>query len=247
MKKKIIIILLIICLIIFGFSVYKIVIWKLDNNKTEEIIEDIKKDVVIEDPLEDDEEHEFKQIDFDTLKKKNKDTVGWITVKGTDANYPFVQSKDNAYYLNKSFDKTYSDAGWIFLDYRNDINNLGKNTIIYGHNRFDYSMFGSLKLTLNDDWFHTPSNHIIEMNTEKYDSFWQIFSVYTIKTEDYYITTDFKDNNEYSKFINTLVKRSVHKFNLTPSIEDKILTLSTCHGSSKKMVIHAKLIKKVDK
>ena len=69
------------------------------------------------------------------LLKENQETVSWITVNGTNINYPVVQHSDNEYYLNHSFDGSENSAGWIFLDYRNNIENTEKNTIIYGHSR----------------------------------------------------------------------------------------------------------------
>ena len=68
-------------------------------------------------------------INFNELKNINNDVKGWIKVNGTNINYPFVQSKNNKYYLTHSFDKSYNSAGWLFLDYRNN----NKNTIIYAH------------------------------------------------------------------------------------------------------------------
>lgn len=86
-------------------------------------------------------------VDFNELKKFNSNTKGWIQVNGTNINYPFVQAKDNKFYLTHSFDKSYNSAGWVFLDYRNNINELSKNTIIYAHGRLDTTMFGSLKIS----------------------------------------------------------------------------------------------------
>ena len=68
-------------------------------------------------------------VDFTELKKVNSDVKGWIQVNGTNINYPFVQTKDTKFYLNHSFDKKYNDAGWVFLDYRNNIDLSNKNNI----------------------------------------------------------------------------------------------------------------------
>ena len=63
-------------------------------------------------------------VDFTELKQTNSDVIGWIQVNGTNINYPFVQTNDNSYYLTHAFNKSYNDAGWVFLDYRNnDTNN----------------------------------------------------------------------------------------------------------------------------
>lgn len=182
-------------------------------------------------------------VDFKNLKKINQQTVGWIRVPGTNINYPFVQAKDNKYYLTHSFDKTVNEAGWVFLDYRNNIKHLGKNTILYAHGRLDKTMFGSLKNVLSDSWFQKKENRVIKISTESEDSTWQIFSVYHIKTTNDYIQTDFINTNHFQTFVNTLLKRSVHNFNVNITDNDKILTLSTCYNETEKMVVHAKLIK----
>ena len=69
-------------------------------------------------------------VDFSELKKINNNVKGWVQVNGTNINYPFVQANDNKYYLTHSFDKSWNSAGWLFLDYRNNINN---NKILNHH------------------------------------------------------------------------------------------------------------------
>lgn len=84
------------------------------------------------------------EINFDILKSKNKDIVAWIYSEGTQINYPIVQSKDNDYYLRRLLDGTYNQGGTIFMDYRNNKNFEDYNTIIYGHNMKNNTMFGTL-------------------------------------------------------------------------------------------------------
>ena len=186
-------------------------------------------------------------VDITELKEKNSDTVGWINVNNTNINYPFVQTKDNSYYLNHSFDKKYNEAGWVFLDYRNnnDLNN--KNTILYAHSRLDKTMFGSLSKVLKSSWYNNKDNHIIRLSTDTENTLWQIFSVYKIPEESYYITTNFNSNKEYTKFLNTIKQRSIHNFNTNLDANDKILTLSTCYSDTERTVVHAKLIKRSPK
>ena len=69
-------------------------------------------------------------VDIEKLIEQNDDTVGWINVNNTNINYPFMQTNDNKYYLTHAFDKSWNDAGWLFLDYRNNINN---NKILNHH------------------------------------------------------------------------------------------------------------------
>lgn len=251
---------------IIVFCLIKIFIWGKDNKDTSKVINDITNAVNV--TLRDDDDNtelvndtneeetsdywyyiKFPLIDVDIteLKEKNSDTVGWINVNNTNINYPFVQTKDNSYYLNHSFDKKYNEAGWVFLDYRNnnDLNN--KNTILYAHSRLDKTMFGSLSKVLKSSWYNNKDNHIIRLSTDTENTLWQIFSVYKIPEESYYITTNFNNNEEYNKFLNTIKQRSIHNFNTNLDTNDKILTLSTCYSDTERTVVHAKLIKRSPK
>ena len=105
-------------------------------------------------------------------------------------------------------------------------------------------MFGSLKNILKGSWYGNSDNHIIKLSTPSENTLWQVFSIYHITTESYYITTSFKTDKEYETFLNTIKKRSAAKFDATLDVNDKILTLSTCYNDSQKVVLHAKLIKR---
>ena len=179
-----------------------------------------------------------------SLKNINPATVGWIQVLGTNINYPFVQAEDNDYYLTHSFDNSINDAGWVFLDYRNNIKELNRNTIIYAHGRIDTTMFGSLKNILTSGWLDNDQNYIVRLSTEKENTLWQVFSIYKIPTTNDYIQVEFTGDYGFLDFANMLLSRSYHDFNTTVSAADKILTLSTCYDNDEKVVLHAKLIKK---
>ena len=137
---------ILLCFMILSYSIYNIVVWKLDSNNTNKQIEEVQETVKVEE-VTDNENTEIIEpekeipksnpywdyikmnmidINFNELKNINNDVKGWIKVNGT---YPFVQYNNNKYYLTHSFDKSYNSAGWLFLDYRNN----NKNTIIYAH------------------------------------------------------------------------------------------------------------------
>ena len=262
-KNIILILIFLILFITLNISIYNIIKWKLDSNKTNEEINTIQENANIEEVKDNKGTEIIKQakkipkenpycdyikmnmidVNFDNLKKINSDVVGWIKINGTNINYPFVQSKDNKYYLTHSFSKSYNNAGLVFLDYRNNnINN--RNTIIYAHGRTDKTMFGTLRKVLNNGWINNTNNYVIKIFTEKENSLWQIFSIYHIPTTNDYLQTEFKDEREYQRFLNILKNRSNHNFNTSITSNDTILTLSTCYNDSEKMVVNAKLIKK---
>ena len=183
-------------------------------------------------------------VDFTELLKQNNDTVAWIIMNNTNINYPVVQTKDNEYYLNKDFNKNKNQAGWIFADFRDNFNNFNNNMIIYGHGRKDGIMFGSLNEALKAKWYKNPDNQIIQLSTIKYNTMWQIFSIYKIQAESYYITTDFASDESYETFIKTMKKRSIYDFGVDVNTNDKILTLSTCYNNNGiRIVVQAKLVK----
>ena len=224
---------------------------KSTKSQIEEIISDT--DITIDDDnskveIDTDDYHKFINVplisvNLTKLKQKNPDTKGWIQVSGTNVNYPFVQTSDNDYYLSHSFDKSYNTMGWVFLDFRNDVNNLSYNTILYAHGLYNNTMFGSLKQVVDSSWYTNTDNHIIKISTEKENSLWQIFSTYTIEPESYYLTDKFNSDNEYNNFIFTIKSRSVYDYNVNIDTKDKILTLSSCYNDDLRVVVHAKLIK----
>lgn len=183
---------------------------------------------------------------FARLAKTNPEIEGWLYVKGTKINYAFVKHTDNKFYLNHSLDKTPNRAGWVFMDYRNNIDVLGRNTIIYGHGFFKDIMFGTLKNVLTKSWYDNSENQIIMIKTKSNLTLWQVFSVYDIKTTSDYLLTSFKNDEEYKSFLKMVKKRSLRQFDVELNSEDKILTLSTCFNKSERVVLHAKLIKKTD-
>ena len=241
-------------------SATKIILWKIDSNNTNNQINEIKD---LTNEIEDNENTELINqpddknsdywyyikfplinVDFNELKKKNNETVAWINVNNTNINYPVVQTDNNDFYLNHSYNKEYNEAGWVFLDYRNNKNFTDKNTIVYAHSRLDKTMFGSLSKTLNENWYQNKDNHIIRISNEYENSLWQIFSIYIIDTESYYITTEFNNDEDYQNFLNTMISRSKYDFHTPLNTKDRIITLSTCYNDNKKTVVHAKLLKR---
>ena len=262
-RKWVIVVFLIFFLSIFLLSASKVFNWFNDNNKVDNITEDILENVKVKEKKDNENTENINppedkwndywdyikmnllEIDFNQLLKRNSDTVGWIEVKGTNINYPIVQTTDNNYYLTHAFDKTENEAGWVFMDYRNDSVNFNQNTIIYAHSRLTGSMFGSLKNILESSWYTNKNNHIIRLSTPTENTMWQVFSVYTIPKESYYITPSFNSNEAYLEFLNTIKSRSEVDFSGTVNTNDKILTLSTCKDNfGNRVVMHAKLIKK---
>jgi len=103
-------------------------------------------------------------------------------------------------------------------------------------------MFGSLKNILNEEWYNDNQNYIIDFITEEEHQKYQVFSIYKIEKEDYYINTEF-NKKSFLEFINTIKNRSIKDFNVDVSAGDSILTLSTCADNNNyRVVLHGKKI-----
>ena len=179
-----------------------------------------------------------------SLIPTNNETVGWIKVPNTNIDYAVVQHSDNEFYLHHSFDKSYSNAGWVFMDYRNGADELDDNTILYAHNRYhNGTMFGTLGYALNKDWYTNENNLYITFNTIYKKYTWRVFSVYKTPYTIDYLTIVFYDNQERLDFYNMLKNRSINNFNTSVSATDKIITLSTCSSDGGRIVVHAVLVK----
>lgn len=183
-------------------------------------------------------------VDFNSLIEKNSDTVAWIALNGTNINYPVVQATDNDYYLYHAYDHSDNQAGWVFMDYRNNPIEFSQNTVIYGHGMNNNTIFGTLRYIVESWWYNNPDNHIVKLSTPTENTLWQVFSIYTIPEETYYIQTDFNDNEEYNNFLSKLKARSIYNFNAELNENDKIITLSSCYNDELRVVLHAKLIKR---
>lgn len=246
-KKHLLVFIIFVAFFIFLFSLLNIFLWHFNyKDEINQLIEFSNQKTTLNDENTLFFNNAFKdtnflEVDFSKLKSLNNSTVGWIYVEGTEVNYPFVQADDNSYYLNHSFYKKYNTAGWVFLDYRNNIKFENKNTIIYAHSQNNKTMFGSLRNTLTNDWLNNSNNHIIKISTETENSIWQIFSIYVTPTTNDYLKINF--DNDFSTFTQKLIARSTFSFGTTLTEDDRILTLSTCYNKNDKLVIHAKLIK----
>ena len=172
----------------------------------------------------------------------NPDTVGWIKVNNTRMDYPVVQGTNNDYYLNRDFKKKKNSMGWIFMDYRNNKDNLDKNTIIYGHNIKGGIMFGGITNMFSNYYLSKEENNYITFNTKDKNMRWRIFSMYKINETSDYTQTEFESDEEYQNFINMIQSRSQYRFDVSVTPNDKIITLSTCFSSKTRSVVHAVLV-----
>lgn len=236
-----------ICSIAIIFSSYNIIVWFIDNYNNKKIASDIYNQVTIteEQITIDDNQITKRHYDLQKLLSQNENTVGWIYVKNSNIDYPVVQYPDNDYYLTHSFDKSNNSAGWVFADYRCDCTNLGYNTVIYGHNRKDASMFGTLQRSLQPEWYGDESNLYINFSTLYENHVYKIFSTFVCNDEDVnaYIQTAFANKDDFSSYVQNLKKHSSHDFGTDISETEQIITLYTCYGlNNQRLLVCATLV-----
>lgn len=181
---------------------------------------------------------------FKKLLSINKETVAYLTVKNTQIAYPVVQHSDNSYYLGRDFYKKKTVMGWVYMDYRNNPKEFDDNTIIYGHNMKNGTMFGSLKKVLESSWRKNEENMTISLDLPTGSYKFKIFSIYKVDYTTDYLVTKFHSTSSKEDFINMITKRSIFNSGIKVGTDDNILTLSTCTGSNnRRLVVHAVLIK----
>ena len=234
MKRKIYIILLAIFICLMFLALLILFSWYKENKNNQEIVNNVKTYMNIDKDKKkiDKNNGEEKYLDSKILKE-NPDTIGWIKIDGTKIDYPVVKYTDNEYYLKHDFKKKSNSAGWIFMDYKNNFND--QNIILYGHNRRDGSMFGSLK-SLFDEKFYKDHNSEILFIKENEIIRYNIFSVYKIINTEPYNSTNFISFKEKVK---EFKNRSSIYFDIDVSNVSQIITLSTCdYDNSYRLVVH---------
>ena len=219
------------------------------NNDEEEEVEEEElpdEDVELEEEISKEEiksKYTFNSS-FKSLRDINNETKAYLTVKNTEISYPVVKHSDNNYYLKYDFYKKRNVMGWIFFDYRNDGVNFDDNNIVYGHSMKNGTMFGTLKKVLNSSWRKNPDNMIINLENEKGNFKFKIFSAYQVDYTTDYLVINFNSKGDKEEFIKMIRGRSSFKTNDSVTPDDKILTLSTCAGgNNRRLVVHAVLLK----
>lgn len=170
----------------------------------------------------------LRDMDFAALRQVNPDVLGWILMPNTVISYPMVQAADNDFYLYRTWKKSNSIVGSIFMDANCSPDLSDFNTIIYGHNMNNGSMFGSLKKYKTTDYWASHPNFIITTDEGVYT--YQIFSAFEAELTDPVYMVRINRDEEKQTLIDCAVTKSVIATGIVPTTEDRIVTLSTCTG-----------------
>ena len=184
---------------------------------------------------------------YGAVYEQNSDFIGWISIEGTNIDYPVMQTPDNPdFYLKHGFDKNYSDYGVPYVQEECDID-TSDNLIIYGHNMKNGSMFADLNQYKNRDFYE--QHKTIRFDTLSAFGEYEIIAVFkTVATAvegfKYYHFIDAEDEAAFDAYIAGCKELSLYDTGVSAKYGDRLITLSTCEYSrtNGRMVIVAKLI-----
>lgn len=166
------------------------------------------------------------RVNFPALKKINPEAVAWLTAKGTKIDYPVVLGEDNSYYLRHLFTGRRNKLGAIFMDCRNHGDFSDKNTVLYGHNMKDGSMFASLTKYRRQSYYDRfPA---MELDTPGGDFQIVLFAGIVVDGSRESVRFSFQDARDFQRYIDSLKKASSFKSHTAVAAGDRIITLCTC-------------------
>ena len=169
-------------------------------------------------------------VDFTQLQAINPEVIGWIRVGAINVSYPVAQAKDNDFYLHRTFRKVDNFAGCIFENCDNSPYFTDQNTVIYGHNMKNGSMFGQLRLFTKQETL--DKNPYFWMFTPNFIFQYRIISCAVVGITGDPYTTRFTEE-DFQKFIDDTLSRSeIDCGDVTVTTSDRLMTLSTCTGDS---------------
>ena len=184
---------------------------------------------------------------YAAVYEQNSDFVGWISVEGTNIDYPVMQTIDNPnYYLKRSFEKQYSDYGVPYVQENCDLS-LSDNCVIYGHHMNNGTMFADL-------WKYADENFYREHKTIRFDTLsgfgeYEIVAVfktvaYSEQGFKYYHFVDAESAADFDDYIAKCKALAIYDTGVTAEYGDRLITLSTCEYSRQngRMVVVAKKI-----
>ena len=186
-------------------------------------------------------------IDFQKLWETNTDVYAWLRIPGTNVDYPILQSEDNTYYLNHTWDRKEYKAGSIFTETHNSKDFNDPNTVIYGHRMYAGDMFAKLQNFAEADFF--DENRVFYIYTPTKILTYEIVAAFPFGEEHLLYEYNFYDEEDFNRFISDVF--SIVDFRASfvenPNIEyavDTLVTLSTClkGNSNRRYLVLGKLI-----
>ena len=242
---------LVIALAVFIFSAYKLISIYSEYHKGDKEYDNIAEDAVEIATQEEDKTDEVEEekavtvhlslkIDFDKLRKTNKDVVGWIQFdEPKKISYPVVKGADNDKYLTTTYEGKKNSSGAIFMDVANAGDFSDKNTFIYGHNMKNGSMFGQLRKFKTRDYYEqNPYFYIYTPDGKEVK--YQIFAVCIVEDTSKSYTRFYNNDEEYLDYLKYIKSIARYDTGVEVTAESKIVSLSTCTNVSEtqRLLVH---------
>lgn len=249
LKKIVVVILILIIIGCLGYMVWYFAV----REKNEDVYNDLKTEVKIEETqtTEEDQEEESTPveipIDFEQLREINPDIYAWIQIDGTNIDYPVVQSADdNEYYLNHTIEGAAGYPGSIYTENLNSKDFTDPNTVIYGHDMKDGSMFQNLH-NYSDEEFMLEHPTVIIYTPEKKLTY-EIFAAVNYDDRHLLHSFNFEYQGSRQDFLDSIYNsrsfENVIRDDVEVTTDNRILTMSTCIGSQpdRRFLVEAVLI-----
>ena len=221
--KAIIFVLALLLLIVCGFKLYDYFFQLSESSK--------QTDKLIEKAITVTEKEEIPiKVDFEELKKQSEDIIAWIYAEDTPLDNHIVQADDNDYYLRRLINGKYNIAGTLFADFRNSFDFSDLNTVIYGHNMNNGSMFGFILNYRKQEYYDTHKNAYILTPDKNFKV--EFVAGMTVRADDeiYKVPMLIEDRES---IIERLIKNSDFVSEREVKETDRLITLSACSYSFK--------------
>lgn len=238
MKKAIRYILLTVCVCVFCYSAYNLINIYLNYKKIDDDYGELAKTYT----EEKEEKESYLQINWDELLQRNKDVKAWIQIPNTNVNYPVLQGETNDTYIHSDIDHNELSAGSIFIASENEDPFNDFNTVIYGHNMKNGSMFGKLKQMYESEKYKDSKYLWICTPNGKYR--YEIFSMQYAKVGSDVYTLFSAHDEQFEAYVKKMAKQSkVDMKALGLGKDDYVVTLSTCTSDeSVRFVVQARWV-----
>ena len=243
-KAKLNRILTVLFLCMFLFSLYKAANILLEYRNIERLYDETLVQYTSE---ENETDKAPIEVDLAELRDVNEDICGWIYIPDTNVNFPLLQGKSNKQYLFQSYKKEYLTAGSIFIDYRCRADLTDKNTVIYGHNMHNGSMFGKLKKYADED-YRNEHPYVYLMRADGRWNKYEIIAYFQAAVDgalyDLPIESDCSEER-FERLKEAIAEENLYGESADLSESDQLITLSTCTRDSRndvRVVVIAKLV-----
>lgn len=240
-------IILVLAIVVFFFSGYKLYTIFSEYNKGDKEYESIIEEVLIVESEEGDKNEEKEtegkpvfKVDFQKLQAINKDVVGWIRFDNPEKiSYPIVQGKDNDKYLKKTVEGKKNGAGSIFMDAHNAADFSDKNTFIYGHNMKNGSMFGKLRKYKSAE-FYKENPYFYIYTPDGKEVKYQIYAVCIVEDTSESYNKSYTGDNDYLKYLKYIKSISRYDTAVEVTADSQLVSLSTCTNvtETQRLLVH---------